>query len=176
MISKEFFLRYTLQFSNETHSNKFWFDIVVDLPPKFESLQAYRVTLGHKANHSFRNNAMYTLYTAHPVLGTVMSIIAKEDIKAGDEVTTDYHYPPEIYKALNITLGDNECSQVWLGFIYINNKWNNKNHFYFDRENVQRLSKMMRNQLQQNYHNFWFSKSVWHCWLLTYLPHPNWDK
>ena len=104
--------RYTLQFSNETHSNKHWFEIVVDLPPRFESLEAYRVTLGHKANHSFRNNAVYTLYTAHPVLGTVMCIIAKQDIKAGEEITTDYHYPQHVYAALNMTIGDSECYQV----------------------------------------------------------------
>jgi len=103
--------KYTLQFSNETHSNKHWFEIVVDLPPRFESLEAYRVTLGHKANHSFRNNAVYTLYTAHPVLGTVMCIIAKQDIKAGEEITTDYHYPQHVYAALNMTIGDSECYQ-----------------------------------------------------------------
>ena len=65
-----------------------------------------------QANHSFRKNAEYTLYTAHPVLGSIMSVVALKDLKAGSEVLCDYGYDGKVFKALNITVSDQECVKV----------------------------------------------------------------
>ena len=67
--------RYTLELYNETHraglKKPVWHDLCVDLPQEFGPLERFRVSLGHKANHSFRPNAEFTLFSAHPVLGRV---------------------------------------------------------------------------------------------------------
>ena len=74
--------RYTLQLFNETHGKGLyqqpvWYDLCVDLPPELGSLERFRVSLGHKANHSFRVNNQYTLFSAHPsLLGTIMAVVA----------------------------------------------------------------------------------------------------
>ena len=85
-----------------------------NLPPQFGSLDAYSATLGHKANHRPppRNNAIYLPYSFHPVLGRysmmmmrriiiyemvdrIMSVVALRDIRAGEEVFTNYGYTNE---------------------------------------------------------------------------------
>ena len=66
----------------------------------------------HQANHSFRRNSQYTLYSAHPVLGNVMAIVAVKDLPAGSEVLCDYGYSKNLYAALNITFSDQECVKV----------------------------------------------------------------
>ena len=66
----------------------------------------------HQANHSFRRNSQYTLYSAHPVLGNVMAIVAVKDLPAGSEVLCDYGYSKKLYDALNITFSDQECVKV----------------------------------------------------------------
>ena len=90
------------------------FIAMLDLPPQFGSLTAYSATLGHKANHrpSPRNNAIYLPYSFHPVLGRysmmmrkriiiyemvdrIMSVVALRDIRAGEEVFTNYGYTTE---------------------------------------------------------------------------------
>ena len=72
----------------------------------------YRATLGHKANHSFRPNAKYDLFSAHPVLGLIMGIRALVDIPAGVEVLANYHYSPDVYEALGLQLVDKLCLKV----------------------------------------------------------------
>ena len=52
------------------------YDMCVDLPPELGSLVRFRVSLGHKANHSFRFNAQYTLFSVHPTFGTIMAVVA----------------------------------------------------------------------------------------------------
>ena len=108
---RNFIEKYSLQFSNETHSDQ-WHDLAIDIPPEYAGLDRYRVTLGHKANHSFRHNSAYTLFTGHPVLGTIMCVTAVRDIEADTEITTNYNYKPETYKALGWTLADNQCLKV----------------------------------------------------------------
>ena len=63
------------------------FDLAIDIPVEMGDLDSYRATLGHKANTSPEPNAKVTLFTAHPVLGVIMSLVAEKNIPAGEEVT-----------------------------------------------------------------------------------------
>ena len=88
-------------------------DLCVSLPPEYSSLGSYRATLGHKVNHAdegevrprvkfqcsvkcevdnWQNNARFSVYTAHPVLGTVMAVVATRSISRGEEVLANYGY------------------------------------------------------------------------------------
>ena len=89
-------------------------DLCVSLPPEYSSLGSYRATLGHKVNHAdegevrrraksinvkfeskdamLQNNARFSVYTAHPVLGTVMAVVATRSISRGEEVLANYGY------------------------------------------------------------------------------------
>ena len=98
-------LRYTLALSGYP-------DACIDIPPQYSSLNSYRVTLGHKANHSHRNNAVYVAYTSHPVLGHIAAVMAKKRIPAGAEVFSNYNYNPIKYKQLGLRLNENECHKV----------------------------------------------------------------
>ena len=45
----------------------------------------------------------YTLFGAHPVLGSIMAVVALEDLEPGEEVFTNYGYKDEaVYRGLNI--------------------------------------------------------------------------
>ena len=46
------------------------------------------------------------------MLGTIMSVVALEDLKAGSEVLCNYGYQPESFLALNLTISEQECSKV----------------------------------------------------------------
>ena len=48
--------------------------------------------LNLKVNHSFEPNSEFILFSAHPVLGTVMALAAMEDMVAGQELTVNYGY------------------------------------------------------------------------------------
>ena len=52
----------------------------------------YNATLGHKVNHSFEPNSEFILFSAHPILGTVMALAAMEDMLPGQELTVNYGY------------------------------------------------------------------------------------
>ena len=86
-------------------------DLCVSLPPEYSSLGSYRATLGHKVNHAdegevrpsasrnikcevatLQNNARFSVFTAHPVLGTVMAVVATRSISRGEEVLANYGY------------------------------------------------------------------------------------
>ena len=109
--------RYTLQLFNETHGAgqpkpSVWHNLCVDIPPELGPVARFRVSLGHKANHSFRFNAQYSLFSVHPVLGTIMAVVATRDLPAGAEVLCKYGYPGQVYKELNITASDQQCFKV----------------------------------------------------------------
>ena len=57
-----------------------------------------------------------SLYSAHPVLGTVMAVWALEELEPGTEVTTHYGYTdPGLYGDMGIQTGETEeesCSQM----------------------------------------------------------------
>ena len=57
-------------------------------------------------NHSPGANAKYTVFTAHPVLGVIMAVVAVRDIQAGEEVTAMYDYPENMLRSLNWNLED----------------------------------------------------------------------
>jgi len=68
----------------------------LDLPPELgNNVAKYNATLGHKLNHSFEPNVEFYLFSVHPVLGTIMSLSALEDIPAGTELTVNYGYDLE---------------------------------------------------------------------------------
>ena len=65
----------------------------LDLPPHLgNDLSRYNATLGHKLNHSFKPNTEFLLFSVHPILGTIMSLLALEDIPEGTELTVNYGY------------------------------------------------------------------------------------
>lgn len=84
----------------------------LDLPPELgNDVNKYNATLGHKLNHKFEPNVEFFLFSVHPVLGTIMSLSALEDIPAGTELTVNYGYDlkedpdqPEWFK------------EQWIGF------------------------------------------------------------
>ena len=46
---------------------------------------------------------MYTVYSAHPVLGSVMAVVASRTIRRGEEVLVNYDYEdPGLYITLGI--------------------------------------------------------------------------
>ena len=67
-------------------------DIDLDIPDNMTSLDCYRATLGHKANHSFAPNAEWTVFD-HPRFGLIRAIAALIDIERGEEILVDYKMP-----------------------------------------------------------------------------------
>ena len=81
------------------------FDFYVPVP--YWNISAFRHSLGHKINHSFKYNNTKFGYAFHPRFGNVRAIIASKNITKGEELLTDYEYvlgtdvPPwysELYK------------------------------------------------------------------------------
>ena len=60
--------------------------------PLNQFLFSYNATLGHKVNHSFQPNSEFVLFSAHPVLGTIMGLTALNDLPAFTEVSVNYGY------------------------------------------------------------------------------------
>ena len=57
-------------------------DITVFVPKEYWELKAYRATLGHKLNHSFKKGKMTLYKTAfHPRHGVIIGVMATERIK-----------------------------------------------------------------------------------------------
>ena len=66
-------------------------EFFLDIPKPVAKLDNYCATLAHKACHSFQPNAEFTeLY--HPRFGQIMSIVAKQDIRRGEEILVNYNY------------------------------------------------------------------------------------
>ena len=82
------------------------YNLCIDIPPEMGlDTTKYSATLAHKVNHNFQPNAEFVLFSAHPVLGTIMAITALEDLEAGVEITVNYGYTaepdqPEWFKTL----------------------------------------------------------------------------
>jgi len=76
-------------------------EVDLDILDEHIPIENYRATLGHKACHSFNNNASFAQLW-HPRFGLIMSVVAKEDILAGEEVFVTYNYTiaksPEWYR------------------------------------------------------------------------------
>ena len=68
-------------------------NLCIDIPPDSGSdVSKYNATLAHKVNHSFEPNAEFVLFSAHPVLGTIMAVTAINDMDAATEVLVNYGY------------------------------------------------------------------------------------
>ena len=94
-------------------------NLCIDIPPEMGGdTSKYSATLAHKVNHNFQPNSEFVLFSAHPVLGTIMAITALEDLEAGVEITVNYGYnftaepdQPQWFKALWLEhYGDDEES------------------------------------------------------------------
>jgi len=68
-------------------------NLCIDIPPEMgNDVNKYNATLGHKVNHSFTPNSEFVLFTAHPVLGTIMALTALKDMPAMVEISVNYGY------------------------------------------------------------------------------------
>ena len=67
-------------------------DVMMDIPLQFRSVIAFRRTLGHKANHRFEDNNVFFETLLHPALGPISCLIAWREIRAGEEIFSDYMY------------------------------------------------------------------------------------
>jgi len=68
-------------------------NLCIDIPPDMgNDVNKYNATLGHKVNHSFTPNSEFVLFTAHPVLGTIMALTALKDMPAMVEISVNYGY------------------------------------------------------------------------------------
>jgi len=75
-------------------------ETVIDVPPKFSTTKTYCASLGHKANHSVENNAVYDICW-HPRFGKIKCIRTIRDVQEDEEVTVLYGYTntaPKWYK------------------------------------------------------------------------------
>ena len=66
-------------------------DTVIDVPAEFSSVDVYRASLGHKANHSTDPNCEYAPFT-HPRFGEIKCIRTLRAVKEGEELTCNYGY------------------------------------------------------------------------------------
>ena len=68
----------------------------LDIPPSAQAYSDYKASLGHKVNHSWQPNCMYTKYE-HPVFGhTALAVKTIRSVSKGEELTAHYKYD---YKA-----------------------------------------------------------------------------
>ena len=56
------------------------------------SINNYRATLGHKANHSFAKSNAKFVSVVHPRHGPIVSIVSKRKIEKGEEILCSYGY------------------------------------------------------------------------------------
>ena len=99
----------------------------LDVPDEYTNLSKYKATLGHKANHSFSNNARWSRIE-HARFGLICAITATKDIRRGDEILVNYGLgladAPEWYKQLWIRHCreekgmDNDQIKDWCGRQY----------------------------------------------------------
>ena len=67
--------------------------LLVDVKGKYRNITEYRTTLGHKANHKFKNhNTVYQIGVNHPILGNIGCLMAVTEIDPGEEIFVNYNY------------------------------------------------------------------------------------
>jgi hypothetical protein len=66
------------------------FDFYVPVP--YWNISAFRHTLGHKINHSFKYNNTKFGYAYHPRFGNVRTIVASKNITKGEELLISFGY------------------------------------------------------------------------------------
>ena len=81
----------------------------MDIPAEYRSWDAYRVTSGHKVNHSFTPNCDFGTFF-HPRFGRIPCIKTLQELKGGTELFCYYYYAlsdcPEWYSALWDKMGE----------------------------------------------------------------------
>ena len=80
----------------------------LDILPGQESLSVYSASLGHKINNSFSNNCRFTQFW-HPRFGNIMSVVAVDDISAGEELSVCYNYKLDQAPAWYRSLWEHHC-------------------------------------------------------------------
>ena len=74
-----------MDWSNTDHSD------YIDVPSNAQSLDSYRASLGHKANHSFNPNSEYSV-AEHPVFGLIVCIKSIKKLSKEEEILCHYKY------------------------------------------------------------------------------------
>ena len=64
----------------------------IDVPIEYWSIENYRATLGHKANHSFLKSNGLCFSVIHPRHGPINAIVTMRKIRKGDEILWSYGY------------------------------------------------------------------------------------
>ena len=76
------------------HRNMMTFEgkVQIYIPEPYWDISDYRATLGHKLNHSFTKSKAMWGRAFHPRFGHVKCVVAKQDIKQGEEILINYGY------------------------------------------------------------------------------------
>ena len=76
------------------HRNLMTFEgkVQIHIPEPYWNISNYRATLGHKLNHSFIKDKTIWGRAFHPRFGHIRSVVAKENIKQGEEMIINYGY------------------------------------------------------------------------------------
>lgn len=98
----------TPQQIEDAHKNLMSFDddYSLNIPPKMSFLHQYRASLGHKAQHKFKNVNVEFVFFKHPRFGYVRGLESKRTIQRHEEIYVDYYYSiksdhcPSWYKIL----------------------------------------------------------------------------
>ena len=77
---------------NATLGHKVWSLSINDLSATISNCNREDNILNLKVNHSFEPNSEFIIFSAHPILGTVMALAAMEDMLPGQELTANYRY------------------------------------------------------------------------------------
>ena len=77
----------------------------IHIPVPYWNISAFRQSLGHKLNHSFKRLNTKFGRAYHPRFGNTRAIVAIKDIQRGEELLVDYGYElgsyvPSWYSAL----------------------------------------------------------------------------
>ena len=100
------------------------------IPKESWDITNYRSTLGHKVNHSFKFAKAKWGYAFHPRFGDIRTVVATANVLKGEEVFTDYRYPPKSpvpkwYSDLYLK----ETGKAWYGDIFPKReKWYQQSH------------------------------------------------
>ena len=95
LANDNFFLVNSFTFKKRHFHKKINVHLAFDYPITFKNLIKffffrYNATLGHKVNHSFEPSSEFVLFAVHPILGTIMSLVALQDIPANQEVNINF--------------------------------------------------------------------------------------
>ena len=70
-------------------------DLILDIPLAYRTIDKYRTTLGHKANHKFGQINTDFMVVDHPLFGGIGGLVARDVIEEDEEIFVDYRYDPQ---------------------------------------------------------------------------------